>query len=460
MIPGPKLAAATGWYEFYYDCLLAGKYIFEIERMHEVYGSIIRISPWEVHIKDPEYFLQLNSSTSKLDKYAWYYNFVAAPDAGFGTISHNLHRARRAAMAKYFSTANVTRLEPLIQKCVSKLISRLEEHRLGGKVADLSNAYRCLATDVITEYALPRSRLMLDSPDFAAGYNHVLRDFTNIATWHRHIPIIFPIFNAIPKWIIARIDPGPSLAVIDNQEFFKESAANIVASRGQSTDKGEPTVLHDINNSNSSLSERSVSRLIQEAQTLVGAGTETTGNTLSMTTFYLLANPDKAGRLKKELTGLEKDRRQPVSYQALQKLPFLTAVISEGLRISSSVAGRLPRVSPTAAMEYKSYLLPAGTAVSMSIRDVHFDESIFPDAHRFKPERWLGDEKRDLEKFLIPFSKGPRSCVGMNLALAELYLVIGNLFRRFDMKLVDTKEEDLTMAHDSSVLLVRRILKV
>ena len=40
MIPGPKLAAATGWYEFYYDCLLAGKYIFEIERMHEVYGML------------------------------------------------------------------------------------------------------------------------------------------------------------------------------------------------------------------------------------------------------------------------------------------------------------------------------------------------------------------------------------------------------------------------------------
>ena len=38
-IPGPKLAAATGWYEFYYDCLLAGKYIFEIERMHDIYGE-------------------------------------------------------------------------------------------------------------------------------------------------------------------------------------------------------------------------------------------------------------------------------------------------------------------------------------------------------------------------------------------------------------------------------------
>ena len=181
-------------------------------------GPIVRISPHEVHIKDPDYFLQLYSNTSKLDKYAWYYNFVAAPLSGAVTPSHELHCTRRAALARYFSTANVTRLEPLIQSCVSKLFSRLNEHRLQGKVVDLSNAYRCLATDVITEYALPRSRVMLDSPDFAAGYTPVLRNFSNIATWNHHIPIIFPIFNAIPRWIIARLDPGPSLAVFDNQK--------------------------------------------------------------------------------------------------------------------------------------------------------------------------------------------------------------------------------------------------
>ncbi len=39
-VPGPKIAAATGWYEFYYDCILAGKYIFEIERMHNIYGEL------------------------------------------------------------------------------------------------------------------------------------------------------------------------------------------------------------------------------------------------------------------------------------------------------------------------------------------------------------------------------------------------------------------------------------
>ncbi len=181
-------------------------------------GPIVRISPHEVHIKDSDYFLRLNSNTSKLDKYAWYYNFVAAPLSSATTISHEVHRTRRAAVAKYFSTANVARLEPLIQSCVSKLISRLDEHRRQGKIADLSNAYRCLATDIITEYALPRSRLMLDSPNFAADYNRVLRNFAHIATWNRHVPIIFQIFNIIPRSVIAKLDPGPSLAVFDNQK--------------------------------------------------------------------------------------------------------------------------------------------------------------------------------------------------------------------------------------------------
>lgn len=178
-----------------------------------------------------------------------------------------------------------------------------------------------------------------------------------------------------------------------------------------------------------------------------------------MTTFYLLAHPQIARRLKKELLSIGENSSQLLAYHDLQKLPYLRAVISEGLRISSSVAGRLPRVNRTAAIEYKSYTLPAGTAVSMSIRDIHFDESIFPNAYQFKPERWLGEDKRALEKYLIPFSKGPRSCVGMNLALAELYLVIGNLFRRYDMELVGTKRRTSPWRTISSVRLVRRIPK-
>ena len=233
-------------------------------------------------------------------------------------------------------------------------------------------------------------------------------------------------------------------------KFFKESATNVVSSKGHSEDKGIPTVLHEIYNSDLPPSDKSISRLTQEAQTLVGAGTETTGNVLSVTTYYLLSNPSIAKRLKKELVESGSDVKQLASKEDLQKLPFLAAVISEGLRISSSVAGRLPRINPRAAMKYQSYIIPAGTAVSVSMRDVHFNDDIFPEPLQFKPERWLGDrsEKQALEKYLVPFSRGSRSCVGTELALAELYLVIGNLFRKYDLKLVDTNNEDMSMAHE------------
>ena len=239
-----------------------------------------------------------------------------------------------------------------------------------------------------------------------------------------------------------------SLSKLMPEKFIKESATTTVASYSQDRYKERPTVLHEIYEVDLHASEPSISRLAQEAQTLFGAGTETTGNTLSVTTFHLLADASKAERLKKELLGLSEDLSLPLSQDDLQKLPYLSAVVSEGLRISSSATGLLPRVNPNAAIAYQSYLIPAGTAVSTSIPDVHFDESIFTNAHQFKPERWLDDGGKALEKYLVPFGKGPRSCVGMALALAELYMVIGNVFRAFDMQLVDTTEEDMTMAHD------------
>jgi cytochrome P450 len=95
---------------------------------------------------------------------------------------------------------------------------------------------------------------------------------------------------------------------------------------------------------------------------------------------------------------------------------------------------------------------PARTNISMSTPDVHHDEAIFPRSKEFIPERWLGEAKTEdgtpLEKFMMAFGRGTRSCPGMNLAWTELYLIMGMLFRRFKFQLFEPDIRDVSMAMD------------
>lgn len=72
-IPGPRLAALTQYYEFYYDIVLRGQYTFKIIEMHREYGPVVRISPWEVHVGDPEFFPELYTGPGRpREKWAFY----------------------------------------------------------------------------------------------------------------------------------------------------------------------------------------------------------------------------------------------------------------------------------------------------------------------------------------------------------------------------------------------------
>lgn len=78
---------------------------------------------------------------------------------------------------------------------------------------------------------------------------------------------------------------------------------------------------------------------------------------------------------------------------------------------------------------------------------VHENEDIFPDPKVFRPERWLNSTS--LQRYLVPFSKGPRSCLGINLAWAELYLLVANVFRQFNFDVSGViRERDIDVASD------------
>jgi cytochrome P450 len=175
---------------------------------------------------------------------------------------------------------------------------------------------------------------------------------------------------------------------------------------------------------------------------------------LSRITFELLSCTSKLETLCTELQQAEKSHGGRPSLQQLEQLPYLGGVINEGLRLTYGTAHRLMRISPDTAIHYKSWTIPAGTPVGMSNMFMHDNADIFPSPRTFLPERWLGDqqERRALERYLVPFSRGSRRCVGMNLACVEILLTIYALFRPRGsgrkMKLWETDIEDVEIKHD------------
>ena len=217
-VPGPWYAAISTFYEFWWDAPKSGQYMFRIEEMHKKYGPIVRINPWEVHINDPSFMDPLWGNSS-LEKDPFFYGGFGIDTASVTTVSPETHKLRRGAMAQFFSKANVAKLEPRVLARVEQLCNRIQKLKAEDKPVDISNAYRCLATDIVTDYAVPKTRNFLDHPDFAAVFNRVLRDTSVIINWNRHIPIIYPLMVNIPRELVAAIDGnGAALAMVDNQK--------------------------------------------------------------------------------------------------------------------------------------------------------------------------------------------------------------------------------------------------
>ena len=207
------------------------------------------------------------------------------------------------------------------------------------------------------------------------------------------------------------------------------------------------TVFHELINSDLPSEEKTLPRLVDEGQTMIAAGQETSSFFLKTTTYHILANPEIHSKLKAELRQAIPDPASIPPLAQLEQLPYLHAIIQEGHRLSYGVVGRLQRISPDKPLQYQDWTIPAGTPVSMTALLQHMDPSKFSNPTTFSPDRWLNSPDK-AEKYLVPFSKGTRQCMGINLATAEIYLTLATVFRRFDMELYETTARDAEIAHD------------
>jgi hypothetical protein len=120
------------------------------------------------------------------------------------------------------------------------------------------------------------------------------------------------------------------------------------------------TVFHEIRDGKMSAAEKEPMRLTRESNVMLSAGTETTARTLAVTTYYLMKHRDMGDKLRQELTTMQPRPESLVRLAELETLPYLGAVINEGLKLAHGVRHRQPRIATEEDLVYKHGLSRVG----------------------------------------------------------------------------------------------------
>ncbi|RFU78325.1 cytochrome p450 [Trichoderma arundinaceum] len=159
--------------------------------------------------------------------------------------------------------------------------------------------------------------------------------------------------------------------------------------------------------------ELTFKELASNASLLIAAGSETTATALSAATYYLGLHREAFMKLADEVRSSFTSEGE-ITITNVQHLNYLQAVIDEAMRLFPSTPGTAPRIISSGGDTIAGRYVPAGTVVGVWQWVNHHNPSHFLEAESFIPERWLGDTrfKNDVRDAFLPFSIGPRNCVG------------------------------------------------
>ncbi|XP_070580883.1 1,25-dihydroxyvitamin D(3) 24-hydroxylase, mitochondrial-like [Ptychodera flava] len=164
------------------------------------------------------------------------------------------------------------------------------------------------------------------------------------------------------------------------------------------------------------------------SEVLLGA-VDTTANAFQWAVYNLANNPETQEKLHEEVRRVV-PKGEMVSYKHIEKLPYVTAVIKETLRVNPVVVNNSRVLDEDITI--KGYNIPAGTPIVMLFHQSGRNSKYFEDPDKFMPERWLTRRSDKLSAFTsMPFGFGPRMCIGKRFAMFELQVLLARISQDF-----------------------------
>ncbi|KAF3003996.1 hypothetical protein E8E14_008164 [Neopestalotiopsis sp. 37M] len=409
---GPSIAGYSSFWRIWHN--INWRHYLVVEEAHQRFGSHVRISPNHISILDPRAAVEIYGHGANMQKEGWY-------DAGAGphrnmsdTRDKAQHQSKRKLFAHAFAARAVTSLEPELQKTIASLKSRLDVHISTSPETPLDMRYliNLFTIDLIASLLFGHELGCLGRGDdiltaeapgkqlYKSDFIESLLDATVLNTAIGMSPQLLPITRA-------KEDPKDDLF----SKLLRDS-------------KGQKISM-------------SLEELVSEYSPMMNAGTETTTSALVSTIFLLYSTPRALEKLLSELDEAFPGDTMP-TYEAASKLPYLRACIEESFRLRPASSMGLPRIVPDGGRVIAGRFIQGGVTLSVPTYSLLRDKEAFDQPEEYNPDRWMTTDvkkKERMNKSHLPFSNGPRACIGRNISYFEQVLVIAHIFKFYDAKL-------------------------
>ncbi|KAH9053202.1 putative P450 monooxygenase [Lactarius vividus] len=463
--PGPRLGAASKFWLAYQE-FVRGISLSDLrDELHDKYGArspigagvsdadpiavsslgdIVRLQPNLLHFSNPHAYNEIYNVKNKWDKDTAVYRAFGMDESSACFIKYKDAKIRRDVLSPMFSRSSILKMQDLIQERVNIFCDALATQYAAGKSSNIYLGFRCFATDVLMHFCYDKSLEATRAQDFEADIVLALDGMIPVLSLCKYSSVLVFLVHHFPAWL-AKNSGSPVLAALFRlRELLTAQIDAIIHDPSELELAAHPIIYHALLSPEANKGRPLPSRksLVDEAGILLGAGADTTGVALTTITHHVLNNPAALERLRAELRTAWPVLENVPQYEVLEKLPYLTAIIKEGLRMFPSAIAH-PRVVPPEGTVISGSFIPGGTVVGQSFVFVHRSPIMYERPEEFLPERWLGPEAKACEAALSVFSKGPRSCFGVNLAYIEMYTAVAHLFRRFDPKIDESRPSSL-----------------
>ncbi|KXT12038.1 hypothetical protein AC579_4681 [Pseudocercospora musae] len=449
--PGPTLFAASSlcwgyWYR-------SGFWHEKVQELHKEYGHIVRVAPDELSFDIPEAWDEIYArKDSKMENRRPEF-FISSKLHYIISANESDQKRMKSVLAPGFSYAALTEQEPIIRRNMDLFIRHIREASCAGKKPiNFMRWVNYLTFDIIGEL------LFGESFGCVAG-NEKLRAWQDLLISNLQLLHIICVSKRI--WVFWLAMPWRDMYNLITQfTHFDKLIGTIVSDRlaGHTPDRndlfelmkqGRRANVSRLESAGLSPSEsasliNAVSKcmtqeeILANANLLTFAGSESSANSTASLLYRISADEALKTRLLSELHANFRSEDEITSVKAMA-LPFLRAVIEEGLRLHPVTPNALWRITPKQGNKIFEDWLPGNTVLSIHHRAMYRSEHNFKRAEEFIPERWMPNSDiypefaNDRRNAFHPFSCGPRMCPARNLGYAEISIILARVLWSFDI---------------------------